>query len=101
MLMCASYAFGQGNGVPQWKVVKQFHVANQSETIPPTPIFTPQKDGMYRVDLYAAGVTAVDQNTAWDIGVAWTDASAGIAVPYIFRIDLLNGSFVAGVPPVT
>lgn len=78
VLMCAWVSsFGQSNGQPQWKVVKQGHVVGGMNSISPTLLFTPSKDGLYRVSLYAAGIGL--DNGYYDIYVSWTDRANNFA----------------------
>src|ERR1051326_8250694 len=73
VMMCASYGFGQNSGVPQWKVVKEIHLSDQTTSIPFTTILTPAVEGLYRISLYDSASTEVQQQTFWTIIVDWTD----------------------------
>lgn len=85
-LTCAwASCLGQNNGLPQWKVVKEFHVLHQTSTIPPTVLFTPTKDTLYRINAYMSGTTQVSQMTDWIAFIRWTDetgqnTSGGVSV---------------------
>jgi hypothetical protein len=41
VMMCAAYSFGQNSGVPQWKVVKEFHVIGATSPLARVTLFTP------------------------------------------------------------
>lgn len=49
VMMCACCGFGQSSGLPQWKVVKEFHVIGSASPINSTVLFTPAKDDLYRL----------------------------------------------------
>jgi hypothetical protein len=57
VLMCAWVSsFGLSNGVPQWKVVKQGHIASSNNDNLEQTIFTPSKNGLYRLTIYMSTV---------------------------------------------
>lgn len=81
VLMCAWVSsFGQDNGLPQWKVVKEFHLTGQTAAVPPTTIFTPVVDGLYRVSFYLSTFTQIPQQNSWSISVRWTDQTGFFGV---------------------
>jgi len=61
VMMCAGYSFGQ-SGLPQWKVIKEFHVKGQTNALGPITLFTPAKDGLYRLSALMAGHGPIPQN---------------------------------------
>lgn len=92
VLMCASViSFGQSNGLPQWKVVKEFHVADQTASVPPTVLFTPTQKGLYRLSMYVSASTDIKQLTGWDMFVYWTDQT-GLSANFLLGTDLTGGT---------
>lgn len=75
VVMCAGYSFGQSNGLPQWKVVKEFHVNNGVGPVGPLNIFTPKQNGFYRISCYMSITTAIQQDGGFFTFVLWTDQS--------------------------
>lgn len=73
VLMCAWVsAFGQNNA-PQWKVIKAGHIKSGTNAVGPLTLFTPTKNGVYRVSLYMSVSSNLQQNAGWLIQVAWID----------------------------
>ena len=99
VLMCAWVSsFGQSNGLPQWKVVKEFHVTGRTESVGPITLFTPTKQGFYRVGLYISAFTNVHQDSGWNSSVAWTDRT-GLIGTILTTTDLHNGNSYSAVGP--
>jgi len=65
-------AGAQGSTSPV--VVAKRKLINQTATIPTTTIFTPARDGVYRISAYAT-VTKADTTSQawWYLTLAWTD----------------------------
>ena len=80
ILMCAGYSLGQSKDVPQWKVVKEFHVIGGSSKVPLTPFLKVSKNTLYRVSLYISGAAPKTQDGGWQTIVLWTDRNGGEAV---------------------
>lgn len=85
VVMCAGYSFGQGDEVPQWKVVKAGHISGGTDAIGPTTLFTPEKDGLYRVSLYALVSGPFQQGVFFDVSVDWTNR---IGDPIFAELDM-------------
>lgn len=80
VMMCAGYSFGQSNGVPQWKVVKEGHISGGTGAINPTVLFTPAKDGFYRVSLYALTSGPFQNSVFFNFVVSWTNRADGLGL---------------------
>ena len=77
VLMCAWVSsFGQSNGLPQWKVIREFHVIGANTAIEPTILFTPSKDGMYRVSGVMAAHSQVKQGGGFEMVIRWTNRNS-------------------------
>jgi len=72
VMMCAGYSFGQSNGLPQWKVAKEFHIQNATTQFSKVKIFTPAHGGLYRLSAYisASGMYVA----GWSAQFDWTDS---------------------------
>ena len=91
VLMCASVSsFGQ-SGLPQWKVVKEFHLSDSTTTIPPTVLFTPQRTGIYRITGYMSVESNMEQDAGWSWVVYWTDKTGRPGVTGLTPL-LISGS---------
>ncbi|MBZ5571483.1 MAG: hypothetical protein LAO09_06350 [Acidobacteriia bacterium] len=92
VLLCAWVSsFGQSNGLPQWKVVKEFHLTNQTNAIPTTVLFTPTKASIYRLSMYLSASANEAQNGQFYITVDWTDQT-GLPGTNGGATDLSHGS---------
>jgi hypothetical protein len=91
VMMCAGYSFGQSNGLPQWKVIKEFHVMDQTAGVPLTILFTPTQNGLYRLSMYVSASTDIRQLTGWDMFVYWNDQT-GLPAQFLLGADLTGGS---------
>lgn len=99
ILTCAWVnSFGQSNGKPQWKVVKEFHLTGQTQSAGPITLFTPSEQGFYRVTVYLAAFTNMNQASGWSAAVSWTDRT-GLAGTIITSTDLGDGNSYSVVGP--
>ena len=59
---------------PYPHAVKNVILKGQTAAIPATTLFTPRKDGLYRVSVYMVTTTANnDINATWNTTMTWTD----------------------------
>ena len=74
ILMCAWVgSFGQNNGLPQWKVIKEFHVIAASYAILPQTIFIPADDAVYRLSVVMNSSLPQQQGPGdYDFQISWT-----------------------------
>jgi hypothetical protein len=54
-------------------IVKTAAFPNQTAPIPLTPLFTPNRKGLFRVSAYMTEVVPVTGGGAWFFNLAWTD----------------------------
>lgn len=83
---------------PQWKVIKEFHVFGGSAGIPPTVVFTPESNGLYRVSGYFAVFSTVVQDNGWLTKIYWTDQT-GLPGSASLALYLNNGNYYTQVGP--
>lgn len=57
------------------KTVARLDLANQSSEIPVTTLFTPEKDGLYRISGYVVGLNNGNPGGSIDGRFSWTDDS--------------------------
>jgi len=72
VMMCAGYSFEQSLPKPQWKVIKEGHLTGGTEAIASTVLFTPAKNGFYRLAAYLSDSGPL-QNACYYLIVKWTD----------------------------
>jgi hypothetical protein len=94
LAFCA-HSFGQ---TPQWKVIKEFHAFGGSANIPPTVVFTPESNGLYRVSGYFAMFSTVVQDNGWLTKIYWTDQT-GLPGSASLALYLNNGDIYTQVGP--
>ncbi len=89
-LMSVSWVNGFAQ-VPQWKVIKEFSISNSNTPVPATLLFTPEVQGVYRVNAYLGVTTSISENTTWAEHVNWTDLT-GVQGGVTLEITLNSGS---------
>jgi hypothetical protein len=57
---------------PQWRVVREIGLTNQTAGIPQTTFFTPTKAGLYRYSIYLSGT---GQGGQWNLFIHYFDLS--------------------------
>jgi hypothetical protein len=72
LLMCSLAAHGQKQ--PQWRVIQSVVLKDQTEPIPPTTLFTPQAEGVYRMSGLMSA-TPMQSGKVLDFYFSWTDVS--------------------------
>jgi len=56
------------------RVVAKVNLKNQTAVIPNTTIFTPDKDGLFRISVYMTLTSpGFDDSTSWNFDLFWTD----------------------------
>ena len=70
VMMCACCSFGQSR-LPQWKVITAKHIVGGTQPMKNVTIFTPSKNGIYRLSAY---MSAVGQAGGWSSLFIWKDA---------------------------
>jgi hypothetical protein len=71
LLLCSTVVFSQN--VPQWKVVREYHVIGASSEQGQFPLFTAEGSSLYRATEYISGVSSSVQNAGWEVLITWTD----------------------------
>lgn len=89
MLMCAWVSsFGQGNGLPQWKVVKEGQITNSCTQVGPATLLVPKKSGFYRFTAYTSLTTSMQSTGGSEIRMTWTDRTGnGAEVAGTFHLN--------------
>jgi len=76
--------FGQDNTLTLPRVVASVHRTNLTAAIPATTVFTPTKDGLFRVTAYMTLTVPAEASQLWLLGLNWTDdAGAEQSVGYV------------------
>jgi hypothetical protein len=65
-------SFGQDNVVAYPRIVASVHLTNLTSDVPTTTIFTPTRNGLYRISVNMV-VTVPGGNGAWTFFVSWAD----------------------------
>jgi len=92
-LLLAAFAFTSGSksadAAPTTPsspvIVARGKQMNQTAPIPPTTIFTPSQDGLFRLSMYGT-MTTIDPNSqsGWRYTLTWTDASDTVNIQVLF-----------------
>lgn len=97
VIVVGSWVSSVGQQVPQWKVIKEYHVVGGTKAIG-LSLFTPEANGFYRASVYMAVYSSADQNAGFATQIDWTDRTGAEASINDFPI-LSGGSTWQAVGP--
>ena len=99
LLLCSTVGFSQN--LPQWKVVRQYHVVKATDTQGELLLFTAKGNTLYRVTEYISGVSNSLQNAGFGLCLDWTDQNGLSATGLCSFLNFSNLKNLYSTQPAT